>query len=125
MDKELKLALGNILGNIYLVQKEQGKCDQSDSHIFGLLNGFEMSLNSEFENQYFVSSKNVSLVADELEPYDNGQEIESHTCTTLRLRLEHREGISEAMFTDICKFLAGRGSYTQVIEQLGITALNL
>lgn len=109
LDNETKVSLGKILGNIYLIQKNQGVCEQSDSHIFGLLNGVEQSLNTELENGDYISNEKITVVEDALLPYVTGEkEYENHLNTTIRLDLEHTKGINQVEFINICKFLSGR-----------------
>lgn len=121
LDKETKTALGKILGNVYLLQKKQDITEQSDSHIFGLLNGIESALDVEFEEMDFISKEEIRVVENALEPYlDDKEEVEIRS-QSLRLGLEHEHEIDQAKFIDICKYLSGRGNFQAVIKQLGIT----
>ncbi|WP_145047879.1 hypothetical protein [Paenibacillus xylanexedens] len=76
MDRESKLVFGKILGEIYRIQKhDQGiSCPVGDDVIYGLLNGFEDTLNSELEELNFVSSEDVEFVSNVLNEYHIDQE---------------------------------------------------
>ncbi|WP_155922176.1 hypothetical protein [Bacillus sp. EB01] len=120
MDKELKLALGKILGEIYRIQKAQEIDSVSDSRLFGLLNGFEEAIDSELGNLQFISDEDVKKVTDELAPYWNGErDIEEiPSFMTFRMDLE-RKGISHSKVVDILKYLKADGRFQTEIERLG------
>lgn len=115
-----KLALAKVLGEIYRVQKEQGICQVSDHTIYGLLNGFEQSINSELVHLGYISEAEVELVADYFDPYwKHEQSIEDLPgYKTVEMDLE-RKGIRPAKFHQILKFLYANDRYTTEIDKLG------
>lgn len=121
MDNETKFIFGKMFGEVYKIQNELGICKQSDSHIFGLLNGFEESLENEFTNLSFYSNDKVNKVREYLAPYYKGEVSldEMPNFTEFRMRLETHEGIKHAEVIDILKFLYNKGAYQREINKLG------
>ncbi|WP_406595186.1 hypothetical protein [Bacillus velezensis] len=126
MDNELRLSLGKLFGEIYRIQKQQGMCDKSDNRIFGLLNGFEEELKSEFEGLNFYSEDKVNAVCDKLNPYyTNEKDIsEMPPFSQFRLELEHESGIKHTEVIDILKYLYSKSAYQLEIDRLGNFKLN-
>jgi hypothetical protein len=120
MDSELKLVLGKMLGEVYRVQRAQGICQVPDSKIFGLLNGVEEALDSEFENLSVISNSQISVVCDHLDPYFKGEKPIEEMPSFLNFRMElEQHGISHSKLIDILKYLHASGSYTEEIDRLG------
>ena len=72
MDQEMTVFLGKLLGETYSLRKElTGGCRVSDEKIFGLLNGFEATINDEIVSVGFVSADDERHVALE-GPADEG-----------------------------------------------------
>lgn len=69
MEKENKILLGKILGEIYRLQKNTSKMavSASSGQIYGLLNGFEDAIENELEMIGFVSQKDVIAVGELLD----------------------------------------------------------
>lgn len=70
-NKDNKILLAKILGEIYRLQKHSQNipCPASDARIYGLLNGFERIVDEEIERIGFVSNKELSTVEKILDEY--------------------------------------------------------
>lgn len=118
MERDVQLALGKILGEIYRVQKEQGICEVSDARIMGLLNGFQQALESELEDLDYFSNEEVNVVADYLKPYWTGEKAMSELPTLVEARLElERKGVSHGRLLTILEYLHANGRYTTEIKK--------
>ncbi|WP_445429268.1 hypothetical protein [Bacillus atrophaeus] len=126
MDNELKLTLGKLFGEIYKIQKQHGICDKSDTRIFGLLNGFEEEITSEFEGLNFYSEDKVNAVCDKLHPYYTKEKDinDMPSFSQFRLDLEHESGIKHTEVIDILKYLYSKSAYQLEIDRLGNFKLN-
>jgi hypothetical protein len=65
MEKDIKIFLAKILGEIYRIQKriKDLPCSATDSHIYGLLKGFEDSINLELDYE-LITKQEVSKVSN-------------------------------------------------------------
>lgn len=119
MERELQVALGKILGETYKIQKEQGICNVTDGLIFGLLNGFQDALDSQFANADYFSVDEVEKVADVLSPYwSQEKDIEDMpSFLAFRMSLE-REGISHGRLLTILKYLRANDRFSTEIDKL-------
>ena len=126
MDNELKLFLGKLFGEIYKIQKKQGVCDKSETRIFGLLNGFEEEIRSEFEGLNFYSQDKVNAVCDKLHPYYTKEKNINDMPSFLqfRMELEHESRINHTEVIDILKYLYSKNAYQLEIDRLGNFRLN-
>jgi hypothetical protein len=117
---ENKLIFGKILGEIYRLQRKQGICQASEGQIFGLLNGIDEALNTEFENLNLISNSKVSQVCDYLDPYYRGERDldEIPSFQEMKMDLE-RIGINHTNLIIILKYLYSNERYTMEIEKLG------
>lgn len=124
METELKFALGKVIGEIYRSQKANGDVNVSDSHIYGLLNGFEDSVNKEFSTEFTISSAKVETVSQYFYPFYTGErDVAELNSFNARMDLE-RQGISESEYHQILKFLKAEGRYEIEIEKLGNYSLD-
>ncbi len=69
MEKETKILLGKILGEIYKIEKRlpDMTCPATQGQIYGLLNGFENAIEDELEMTGFVSKEHVEIVGNVLD----------------------------------------------------------
>ncbi|WP_281976056.1 hypothetical protein [Halobacillus litoralis] len=120
MEQEQKLVLGKILGETYRLQKEQGICQETDATIFGLLNGFEETLNAQMTNLGIITVDEVEKVADYFSTYWKGEEKldDLPSYKTVQMSME-RHGIREHKFGQILKYLYACNRFTVEIEKLG------
>lgn len=120
MERELKLTLGKLFGEIYRIQKKQEISQKSDAQIFGLLNGIEEAIETELESLNFISSEQVSVVRDALDPYYRQEKSLDDMPSFLNFRMGlERKGVSHSELLDILKYLKASGSYTTEIDKLG------
>lgn len=120
MEQETKLAFGKILGEMYRIQKEQGIAQVSDATIFGLLNGFEESIDGQFSDLGYISKAEVELVADYFAPYWKQEKSldEMPNYKSVEMSLE-RKNIHPAKFAQILKYLYANERFVPEIDQLG------
>ncbi|WP_338705237.1 hypothetical protein [Priestia aryabhattai] len=119
MEQETKLALGKILGEIYRLQRAQGILQVPEEKVFGLLNGFEETLNGELAGLDFISEAEVEIVADYFDPYwkyKKGLE-ELPNQKSIELELE-RLGVRKGNFGTILKYLYANNRFTEEIDKL-------
>lgn len=69
MEKETRLLIGKILGEIYRLQQgaENTSCPASPSHIYALLHGFEDAISDELEMIGEITSEQLEATADILD----------------------------------------------------------
>ncbi len=69
MEKETKILLGKILGEVYRIEKRfpNMACPASQGQIYGLLNGFEDAIEQELEMTGSVPKEHVEIVANVLD----------------------------------------------------------
>ena len=70
MERDTKILLGKVLGEIYRIQKriQSLPCPVDDGQVYGLVNGFETAIDHELESVGFITGKQVDAVADVLDP---------------------------------------------------------
>ncbi|WPP39873.1 hypothetical protein SK066_14740 [Paenibacillus hunanensis] len=73
MDQDTKLAFGQILGQIYRIQKNISPdiCQVNDATIYALLNGVETTIDSQLLEQGFISREKEAHVSNVLAEYHN------------------------------------------------------
>lgn len=65
---EMKIFLGKILGEIYRLQNGNGVANGvGEAHVYGLLHGFEMSIDEELGRIGFISDAKFEAAADVLD----------------------------------------------------------
>ncbi|MFF2531203.1 hypothetical protein ACFVS2_20085 [Brevibacillus sp. NPDC058079] len=71
MDRDLKFALGKVLGETYRLQKRvnEGMCQVSDTTIFGLLNGIESVIDTQLGVDDPITEQDIAIMANILNPY--------------------------------------------------------
>lgn len=120
MNDELKITLGKLLGETYRVQKEQGIARVDDGRIYGLLNGFEEAIESEFGELDLISNEQISIVSDYLMPYYNGEKSTEDLPNFLHLRMDlERQGISHGRLIQIFKYLKATSRFNVEIDKCG------
>lgn len=120
MDNELKLVLGKMLGETYRIQKEQGIVQVDDGRIFGLLNGFEEAIESEFDELEFISKQQIDIVADYFDPYWKEEKSIDEMPSFLQVRMDlEKKDITHARLINIFKYLKATDRFNTEIDKLG------
>lgn len=121
MDKETRLLLGKILGEVYRIQRSSKEmaCGASDSHIYALRNGFEHAVKEEIDRIGEITDDQVKAVMDVLEPIWMDQEklkafkgfydIESDL---------QRRGVDRVEAIRILRYLKANHQFTEVIAKM-------
>lgn len=124
MDKETKVLLGKLLGEIYRIQKRMPDldCGASEDKIYGLLNGFESEIDDEIKSIGFVSKDDVAKVASVLDEYHhNPEKLEQLTGFYDIERKLERLGINRAKAKTILTWFNAGDRYTNVIQKMNST----
>lgn len=128
MEHDLKLALGQIKGEIYRLQKAQGISNVSDGHIYGLLNGIEEAIDNELaelEVEDLISNHKVEAIRNLLEEFiSKDKDVTEAFANTFRLMAERKYDISQTECTKILKYLRAKGEYEEILSQVGSYELN-
>ncbi|TYA10913.1 hypothetical protein FRY98_24395 [Paenibacillus faecis] len=121
MEKETKLTLGKILGEIYRIQKHSKSviCPVGNDTIFGLLNGFEETLEREIESLELISSEEVAFVSRVLNKYftDEQKLNDFNGYYDIEAELEER-GIDRIKAKRIITMFKAEGRFLKVIEKM-------
>ncbi len=120
MDKDLKLALGKILGEIYRLQGRTLKMPAvSEQTVFGLLNGFEETIDQEIGGLKMITQDEVRHVSSVLERYENDplllQSLVGYTAVEREMA---RYGIDWSTAQKIVTLLRHQRKYPKVIQKL-------
>lgn len=114
------LLLGKMLGELYRMQRKLGMpCGASDTHVFGLLNGFEDSIESELEAIGQVPKHHVRQVVGVLDEIwsDPARRQEFTGFYDIEDRLED-EGVDRAQAIKILMYLKSRGQFDELIQAM-------
>lgn len=118
MDKETKLFLGKILGEIYTLQNHINPDPANKATIYGLLNGIEEEIDQQFEIR-FISNNKTKHVADILEEYFNDPEKEANFQGFYDIEHALKEGgVSRSEARIILTWLNAHGHFTNIIEKM-------
>ena len=113
--------LGKILGELYRIQNRSEfiPCAVSESHIYGLLNGFERSINHEIERIGFISEDELSTVEEILDEYfDDENKLEKlNGFYDIEGNLKDR-GIDRSKAIAIMTYLYADHRFTNVIDKI-------
>lgn len=121
MDRDTKIFLGKVLGEIYRIQKRINSlpCPADDSQVFGLVNGFESEIDRELESTGFITGEQVDAVADVLEPiFFDAAELEKFKgLYDIESELEDR-GVDRATASVILTYFQMKGKFANVIAKM-------
>jgi hypothetical protein len=121
MDKELKVFLGKILGEIYRLQNNSEKiaCPAEPSQIFGLLNGFENVIDEELERIGYVSNEEINSVVDVLDEYwkDPEKRKEFKGFYDIEHKLNNR-GIDRGKAILILTYFKANNQFVELIDKM-------
>ena len=120
MDKEAKLFMGFILGEICRLQNKQGMVTVSDATIYGLLNGFEQVTDEFLEKVAGIPESKVTAAAKILQPYfdDNEKELSGYYQIQNELGAA---GITREEAIRISTYFHARGDFVGVLEKMDTT----
>ncbi len=121
-DQQIKLLLGKILGEIYRIENRSGDkiaCPAREAHIYGLLNGFERSIEEELKGIGFISEAKLQAVEDILNEYFVDQEkLKAFKgYYDIERRLEGL-GIGRGEAITILTYLYADGRFVKVIDKM-------
>ena len=113
-----KLMFGKLLGEIYRIQNHQGNCYVDESVIYGLLHGFESTINEEIESIGYTSIEEVRAVMDILDEYhkDNDKLSGLKGYYDIEHKLK-QVGIERYKAVEILTYLKANRQYEHVIEK--------
>ena len=119
-DRDNKILLGKILGEIYHFQKESGvnrKVD--DGRVFGLLNGIEACINDELAEIGWVSQEECDKIMGVLNRiYSDKERMESIT-GYYDIEEEFNElGIKRWQVVRVMKYCQAEGKYFKLLKKM-------
>ena len=121
MERETKILLGKVLGEIYRIQKriQSLPCPADDGQVYGLVNGFETAIDHELEVTGFISDEQVNTVADVLDPIfvDPRKLEEFGGFYDIESELKSR-GIDRGTAATILTYFNIKGKFTSVIAKM-------
>lgn len=120
MDKDTKLMLGRILGEIYRVESAMGMdCRAGPARIYGLLKGFETAIDEELAEIGGVEAAKIKAVMDVLEPIWRDEErLAAFTgFYDIEDELEARR-VSRGDAIKILSYLNANGQFREVIGKM-------
>lgn len=127
MEKELKLALGKILGEVYRlqIQAEPNIASTSGATAYGLINGFEETINEQLENLKEITSIDVQKVRGVLQPiFDDPNRRISGSYEFKQLKYDevwqqaNSKGIEEAKFTIVLNYFMANDEYVGLLKAI-------
>lgn len=121
MDKDTKRLFGMLLGEVFRIQRAMPDmtCAASDAQIYGLLNGFEGSIDEILERTGDISSEKVKAVMDVLEPIWADQEKLKNFRGFYDIEGElGRRGVDRSDAIAILRYLKANHQFTDVIEKM-------
>lgn len=124
MEKELKIIFGKLLGEIYRTQYHIGsfKCKPEEARIYGLLNGFERTINEEFERIGWIDDDKQAVVEKVLNEYFRNPEKLKMFKGFYDIENElGRSGISRSDAIQIFRLLHAEGRFIEVLEKMDST----
>jgi hypothetical protein len=121
MDLTTKLFFGKILGEIYRLQKntEEMDCTATQGQIYGLLNGFEESIDEQIAMIGHITKEDVAKVSDILEKtwLDEAKVLYFKGYEDIEAELKEA-GISKHKAYRILKYLHANKEYVDLIEMM-------
>lgn len=121
MDSDTKRLLGKILGEVFRLQKssENISCSANDAQIYGLLHGFEGSIDEIIDQVGFISKEKVQTVMDILDPIwsDKSKLDEFKGFYDIERELQ-LNGVDRPEAYRILKYLKANGQYSTVIDKM-------
>jgi len=121
MDKDTKLLLGKTLGEIFRIQRslDDVSCSANDALIYGLLNGFEDSIEEVLEDVGYISSEKVQCVMDILEPIWSDQDklLNFKGYYDIEPELKNND-VSRGAAIRILKYLKANNQFTEIIDKM-------
>lgn len=121
MDKDTKRLFGRLLGEVFRIQRAMPDmaCAASDAQIYGLLNGFEDSIDEILESTGDISSEKVKAVMDVIEPIWADQEKLKNFRGFYDIEEELRQhGVDRSDAIAILRYLKANHQFTDVIEKM-------
>ena len=121
MDRETKLFLGFMLGQLYRMQKHLGDgiCRVGDGTIYGLLNGIESVVDAQLEELSGISAADVKAVEDVLSEYwEDSSKLENLRGFYDIERPLSARGVDRAKAAVIMRWLRHQGRFTEEIERM-------
>lgn len=120
MEKDLKLALGKILGEVYdLERRIKNSYSVSQQTIFGLVNGFEETIDKELTGMGMITEEDVRNASSILERYENDSFLLQSMVGFSDMEAEMgRYGIDWFTAKKIVTMLRYERKYPKVIEKL-------
>ena len=121
MDRDNKLFLGKILGEIFRIQRglENIYCPASDAQVFALLNGFEHVIDEVLERVDYISREKLTAVIDILDSIWSDKEklAEFNGYYKIEEQLKQK-GISRDEAHRIITYLKANHQFTTIIEKM-------
>lgn len=121
MDKETKLLFGKVLGEIFRLQKATGKISPgaSDAQIYGLLNGFEETVDDVVERMGGISTEKMKAVMDVIEPIWSNEERLSKFKGYYDIEGKlASKGVDRSDAISIFTYLKANHQFTQLIQKM-------
>jgi hypothetical protein len=120
MDKDIKILLGKILGEIYRIEKRTDTaCPAINAHIYGLLNGFEYEIEEELNTIGFISKEQVDVVTDLLDGIWNDAIKLENLKGFYDIENElSQKGVSRAAAMKIFRYLNAENRYEDLIIKI-------
>jgi len=121
MEKQTKLFLGKILGEIYRIEKRNSQisCPASVGRIYGLLNGFEDAIDQELESIGYISSAQVEHTCDILDAiYTNPVKMKGFKGFYDIERLLNEVGVDRGNALQILTYLYADGRFVELIDKM-------
>jgi hypothetical protein len=120
-DKQVKLLLGKVLGEIYRLQNHSNaaSCPASQAQIYALLHGFEHAIDEELEMIGYVSKADLKHVMDVLTPYfdDPGKLAAFKGFYDIERQLK-AAGVERSQAIKILRYLNANDQFTNVIAKM-------
>ncbi|MEN8131689.1 MAG: hypothetical protein ABFS45_16175 [Pseudomonadota bacterium] len=121
MDKEQKLFLGKMLGEIYRMERANDNvaCHVRSAHIYALLNGFEHAIDRELEMIGYVSKEKLKAVMDVLDPiWADRERLEKFKGFYDIERKLSAKGVDRGDAIAILTYLKANGQFTEIIDKM-------
>ncbi len=117
MDKEIKIFLGKILGEVYSLQKDNQEI--SEATIYGLKNGFEFVIDEEISSNYKINNHDLEEIKKILDPifYDSQKLKDFKGYNDIEHELE-QAGIGRVKAILLFTYFSKKGAYKELIEKL-------
>lgn len=120
MDRDIKMMLGKILGELYRVESAIGMdCPATPARVYGLLRGIETAIDEELAEIGDVEAAKIKAVMDVLEPiWMSEEELEKFKgYYDIEPKLEAR-GVDREDAIKILRYLNANGQFREVIVKM-------